>query len=101
MQVPKTDSQTLYTALRDVCIHCMLPLKKCRGQAYDSAATMSGHLRGVAAQVKQEQSAALHVHCLAHSLNLCLQDTSRVCSCIGETLLLVMELVQLIKWSFK
>ena len=101
VQVPKTDSQTLYSALHDVCICCMLPLEKCRGQAYDDAATMSDHLRGVAARVKQEQSAALHVHCLAHSLNLCLQDTSRVCSCIRETLHLVMELVQLIKWSPK
>ena len=44
---------------------------------------------------------ALHVHCLVHSLNLCLQDTSHVCSYIRDTLHLVMELVQLIKWSPK
>ena len=74
MKVPKTDGETLYTTLSDVChmIRCMLPLEKCRGQAYDGASNMSGHIRGVAARVKQDQKAALYVHCLAHS-HLCLQ----------------------------
>jgi len=31
---------------------------------------MSDYLRGVPAEVKSVESAALHVHCLAHSLNL-------------------------------
>lgn len=79
----------------------MLPFEKCRGQAYDGAANMSGHISGVAARVKKEEKAALHVHCLAHSLNLCLQDTAHVCMPIRESLHLVMELVQLIKWSPK
>ena len=72
-----------------------------RVQAYDGASNMSGHIRGVTARLKQEESAALHVHCLAHSLNLCLQDAARVCSPIRDCLHLVMELVQLIKWSPK
>lgn len=101
VQVSKTDSQTLFAALSDVCIRCILPFEKCRGQAYDGAANISGHLHGVAARVKQEQSAALHVHCLAHSLNLCLQDAARACTSIRDILHLVMELVQLIKWSPK
>ena len=79
----------------------MLPLEKCRGQVYDGASNMFGHIHGVAARVKQEQNAALHVHCLAHLLNLCLQDAVRVCTPIGDCLHLVMELVQLIKWSPK
>ena len=49
VKVPKTDAQTLFTTLEDVCVRCMLPLDKCRGQAYDGAANMSGHVRGVAA----------------------------------------------------
>ena len=101
VKVPKTDAQTLFTTLEDVCVRCMLPLDKCRGQAYDGAANMSGHVRGVAARMKQVQSSALHVHCLAHSLNLCLQDAARVCTPIRDCLHLVMELVQLIKWSPK
>ena len=70
MKVPKADSTTLFAALCDVCIRCMIPFEKCRGQVGDGAANVSGYLNGVAVCVKQEQSAALHVHCLAHSLNL-------------------------------
>ena len=62
---------------------------------------MSGHLRGVAAQFKAEEPAALHVHCLAHSLNLCLQDASQGCSSVHDSLELVMELEKLIKFSPK
>ena len=38
---------------------------------------------------------------LSGSLNLCLQDAARVCTPIRDCLHLVMELVQLIKWSPK
>ena len=62
---------------------------------------MSGHISGVATRVKKEERAALHVHCLAHSLNLCLQSTARACMPISECLHFVMEIVQLIKWSNK
>ena len=58
VQVPTKDAETLYTTLRDVCIRRMLPLEKCRGQAYDGASNMSGHIRGVAARVKQDQNVA-------------------------------------------
>ena len=61
---------------------------------------MSGHLRG-AAQFEAEEPAALYVHCLAHSLNLCLQDASWGCSSVRDSLELVMELVKLIKFSPK
>lgn len=60
---------------------------------------MSGRLRGVASRFKEEEPAALHVHCLAHSLNLCLQDVSRSCSSVRDSVELVMEIVKLIKYS--
>lgn len=91
VKVPKTDAETLYSTLRDVCVRCMLPFDELRGQAYDGAACMSGHISGVAAHVKREQKAALFVHCLAHSLNLCLQDTACVCTPIRDCLHLDME----------
>ena len=62
---------------------------------------MSDHLRGVTAQIKSEQPAALHIHCLAHCLNLCLQDAGRICSHVRDTLELIVKLVKLIKYSPK
>lgn len=62
---------------------------------------MSGIHDGVQALVKSEESRALYVHCLAHSLNLCKQDVTRKCSIIRNTLEMMNELVQLIKLSPK
>ena len=62
---------------------------------------MSDHVRGVASPFKEVELAALRVHCLAHSLNLCLQNASRSTNCVRVSLELVMEIVKLIKFSPK
>ena len=48
----------------------MLPLNKCRGQAYDGLSNMSGPKSGIAARILKEEAAALPVHCLAHCINM-------------------------------
>jgi len=68
--VDQTDAATLVAAIRN---HGSF-LDKCRGQAYDGASNMAGHLNGVAARILKVTPKAYYVHCLAHSLNLCLQD---------------------------
>ena len=74
--VPQTDTNTLCSVLKDITSRCSLPVALCRGQTYDGAEKMSGHLKDVAASFKSEvdQLFALQVYCLAHSMNLCLQD---------------------------
>ena len=51
--------------------------------------------------MKKECDRALYVHCLAHSLNLCLQSVTKQCEIIRNALDLIFELVQLIKFSPK
>ena len=70
IDVPKTDSNTLTTLIKDSLLRFSLPLSQCRGQAYDGASNMSGHISGVAAQIKEIKPTAIYVHCLAHSTNL-------------------------------
>ena len=101
IHVPDTTSATLTTVIKDVLICCILPLDLCRGQAYDGASNMMGHLTGVAAQIQHEYPAALKVHCLAHCLNLCLQEAAKKCTPIRAALHNMMELLQLIKYSPK
>ena len=62
---------------------------------------MSGRLNGVAAQIKSEQPSVVHVHCLAHSLNICLQDAIRSCTYIRDALELTREILILTKCSAK
>ena len=101
IDVPKTNAETLTALIKDCLIRFSLPLSQCRGQAYDGAANMSGHVSGVAARIQEAEPTAIYVHCLAHSTNLCLQTVGRKIAAIREALDLVMELSQFIRFSPK
>ena len=47
---------------------------KCRGQAYDGTAVMSGPYTGLQARLQKLQKHAKYVHCAAHNLNLVIND---------------------------
>ena len=95
VQLPNTKAQTLFSVIKDILIRCSLPISQCRGQAFD------GVRNGVQALVKKEQSRALYVHCLAQSLNLCVQDVTKKCVLIRNVMDFIHNLVQLIKFSPK
>ena len=101
IHVVHTDAESLYLAIRDVLLRCGLPISQCRGQGYDGAAAMMGHLRGVAKRFQDDEHRALPVHCFAHSLNLCLQDATKMCNIIRDSLSLVKEIHQLLSNSPK
>ena len=77
-QVPETKAATLFAVIKDVLLRCSLPLERCRGQGYDGASNMMWKVTGVAKRFKEEQQAALTVHCLAHCVNLVLQDSGHL-----------------------
>ena len=79
-------------SIKDVLVRCALPLAQCRGQGYHGALNMMGHLRRVATQIRAEEAAAISVHCLAHYLNLCLQDTTKECVPVRNALEIVIEI---------
>ncbi|XP_028412593.1 zinc finger MYM-type protein 1-like [Dendronephthya gigantea] len=96
-----TDAKTLTSTLKDVLLRCNLLLSQCRGQVYDGASNMAGHISGVSTRITREEPRALYVHCLAHSLNLCLQDCASSCDCVNNALSLASELARLIRASPK
>lgn len=101
MLLPDTKAHTLFTIVKDTLLRCALALSDCVGQAYDGASNMSGKHNGVQALVKKEAHNCLYVHCFGHSLNLCVQEVSKKCDLIRNTLQFIAELVQLIKFSPK
>ena len=101
IQLPNTAAETIFRAAKDILIRCSLPINQCRGQAYDGAANMSGIRNGVQALFKKEVHQALYVHCLAHSLNLCLKDVTNKCELIRDVMSFIYELAQLFKLSPK
>ena len=48
---------------------------------------------------KKSPEPYMYVYCLAHSLNLCVQDVSKMCHLLRDTLDFIQNLVQLIKFS--
>ena len=101
VQLPDTKAHTIFSVIKDLLIRCSLPLSQCRGQAFDGASNMSGSKNGVQALIKKEESRALYVHCLAHSLNLCVQYISKQCDLIRSVMDFMYNLIQLIKCSPK
>ncbi|XP_067941693.1 zinc finger MYM-type protein 1-like [Watersipora subatra] len=99
--VDKTGAVTLFITIKDVTLRLGLPLDLCRGQCYDSASVMSGVKNGAAAKVLEVNPKALYVHCYAHSLNLAVQDTTKDCSVMRDSLDLCNELIKLITSSPK
>ena len=47
-----------------------LDINNCRGQGYDGAASVSGHIKGLSAHIVRINEKAVYTHCHSHLLNL-------------------------------
>lgn len=76
----------LATSIKNELQSLGLDLNYMRGQGYDGAAAMSGTFNGVQAIILEEYPSEMYTHCVSHSLNLVLNDVSKlqpVRNCIG------------------
>jgi hypothetical protein len=101
VETEKTDSSSLFELLKDVLLRCQLNINKCRGQAYDGAANMSGIMNGVRTRFQSLVPSALFVHCLNHNLQLAVQDASSCTRIIQDILNLCSDIINFIKLSPK
>ena len=101
LQLPSTLAETIFQAEKDILIRCSLLINQCQGQAYDGAANMSGIRKRVQALFKKEVRQALYVHCLTHSLNLCLKYVTNNYELIRDVMSFIYDLAQLFKFSPK
>ena len=100
-QTDDTRSATLFKCLTDMAIRLGLSITDCRGQCYDGAANMSGHVSGLQSLVREQEQRALFVHCRAHSINLVAQDSVDNNPEILNTMALVQKLVAFARGSPK
>ena len=94
-------SDSLYALIKDALLRFNLKLENCRGQCYDGASNMKGHVSGVSTQILQEEPRAIYTHCYGHSLNLACQDTIRSVKVLRDALDTTFELSKLLKYSSK
>ena len=96
-----TSSQNLFDIITDILMRFNLPISDCRGQCYDGAANMAGVYNGVRAKFTVVETKAVFVHCLAHSLNLVLQDTLKEIPECRNVLGVIKDLINFVKDSPK
>ena len=96
-----TTFEVLVRVIKDVLLRLVVKLNRCRGHTYDSAASMSGVNTRVAARIAAEEKRALNTKCLAHSLNLAVQDAIKSNSLIGDLQVAMQELSNFISSSAK
>ena len=62
-----------------------------------TAKNFPGHITSVGKRFQEEFPCAIPVHCLAHYINLCLQEVVHKVKSIKEGLYFAMDMIQLIK----
>lgn len=78
LKLDGTTGEKISTALLKEIKRLGLDLNYLRGQGYDGAANMSGKYNGVQAIIKKKYPTAIFIHCVSHTLNLCLNAASRI-----------------------
>ncbi|XP_060170673.1 uncharacterized protein LOC132601608 [Lycium barbarum] len=101
VHVKDTSVLSLKKAIVDVLAHHSLTLSYVRGKCYDGASNMQGELGGLKTLIKQESRSAHSVHYFAHQLQLTLVAVSKKCVQVGELVLLVSNVLNVLGAFFK
>ncbi|XP_070048716.1 uncharacterized protein [Nicotiana tomentosiformis] len=101
VHICNTTALCLKKAIIDYLAQYSLSLSYVRGQYYDGASNMQGDLRGLKTLIQQESKSAYSIHCFAHQLQLTLVAVSKKCLEVGELVLLVSNVLNIVGGSFK
>ncbi|XP_060198389.1 uncharacterized protein LOC132627207 isoform X2 [Lycium barbarum] len=101
IHVQDTCASSLKEAIVNLLAQHSLSLSYVRGQCYDGASNMQGRINGLKMLIKQESRSAHSVHCFAHQLQLSLVAVSKKCVEVGELVLLVSSILNMLGASFK
>ncbi|CAK1596196.1 unnamed protein product [Parnassius mnemosyne] len=96
-----TKAETLFEIVTDVIEESGLSIANLRGQCYDGASNVSGKITGLQTRIREVEPRALHVHCLAHSLNLVVQDSMEDIILIKNFIGIIKDLLNFIRDSPK
>ena len=94
-------ADTIVAALHDCVLRLNLNWSRYCGQCFDGASNMTGHRKGMATQIAQEEPSALFTHCYGHSLNLAMCDTIKGTKLLRDAMDVTHEISKRIKYSPK
>ena len=75
-----------------------LDIRNCRGQGYDGAAAVSGHINGLSAHICKINSKAIFTHCHTHRLNLVIGVSCNI-QCVKNVFGQVKQISYVFKFS--
>ncbi|KAH0654153.1 hypothetical protein KY285_032176 [Solanum tuberosum] len=101
IHVHDTSALCLKEAIINYLAQHFLSLSFIRGKCYDGASNMQGRLSGLKVLIQQESKSAHAIHCFAHQLQLTLVGVSKKCLQVGELVLLVSNVLNVVGGSFK
>jgi len=101
VHVKDTSALSLKKTIVNVLAQHSLSLSYVRGQCYDGASNMQGDINGLKMLIKKESKSAHSIHCFAHQLQLTLVAVSKKCVQVGELVLLVSNILNVLGASFK
>lgn len=91
--VPETTSRVLKSPINVLFATHSLSISRIRGQGFDGASNMSGHISGLKSLILAENASAFFVHSFAHQLQLTLIVVSKkhekICSFLDHLASLV------------
>ena len=70
--------ENLATAILGALQELGLNIDDCRGQGYDGAGAVAGHINGLSAQLLRINEKAIYTHCYSHRLNLAICESTKV-----------------------
>ena len=70
----------LYNEVTEALSSFGLDLRNCRGQRYNGASAVSGHVNGPSALILRKNSKTLYTHCAIHRLNLVIGTSCKISS---------------------
>lgn len=94
-----TKSETLFLIVKYILTRFNLDLSDMRGQSFDGAANVSGDISGLQSRIRKENPLALFVHCVAHRLNLSVQDTLTKIPSVRDFIGTVQQLITFVRNS--
>ncbi|XP_060190541.1 uncharacterized protein LOC132619746 [Lycium barbarum] len=101
VHVQDTSALSLKSATVNLLSQHSLSLSYVRGQCYDGANNMQGEIKGLKKLIRQESFSAHSIHCFSHQLQLTLVAVSKKCIQVGELVLLVSNVLNVLGASFK
>jgi hypothetical protein len=96
VHVDNTAASTLKSAIQSLLMEHSLTFSSVRGQGYDGASNMKGHISGLKKLIMDEAPSAYYVHCFAHQLQLTLVAVARenqACISFFEQLRLLLSVI--------